>query len=107
MFATTDGTAYRYIRLIVNAPGRSEELGVPASLDEMATRAQLFPADHFLRQLAQAVADLEQRDGRPVSTVRVEAWRIDFRGAPLKGTERMLRSFTLRLPPHAGSHGFP
>jgi len=101
MFATTDGTAYRFIRLVVDGPGRSEELSVPASLDEAAMRAQLFPADHFLRTLAQAIADREQRHGRPVSSVRVEAWRIVFDGVPLRGTEQRLRAFTLHIsPPH-------
>jgi len=104
MFATNDGTAYRFIRLIVDAPGRSEELSVPPSLDEAALRAQLFPADHFLRVLARAVADREQRHGRPVSSVRVEAWRIVYDGVPLRGTEQRLRTFTLHIPPPLEPH---
>jgi hypothetical protein len=99
MFATTDGAAFRFVRLFVDAPERSEEIGVPTSLEDAAARAQLFPSDHFLRQLAEGVADRERREGKPVSTVRVEAWRIDFAGVPLKGTERRLRSFTLYVSP--------
>jgi hypothetical protein len=101
MFASTDGSAFRYVRLFVEAPDRSEEIVVSGSLEDAALRAQLFPADHFLRQLAVAVAEREQRQGRAVSTVRVEAWRVDFDGSPLKGTERRLRSFTLRVQPSA------
>ena len=101
MFATTDGTAFRFVRLFVDAPDRSEELVVPPSLDEVALRAQIFPADHFLRQLAVAVAEREKRHGRAVSLVRVEAWKVDFSGVPLKGTERRLRSFTLYVSPPA------
>src|SRR5262245_40855422 len=97
--ATTDGTAFRYVRLFVDAPERSEELTVPTSLEDAAMRAQLYPADYFLRQLAQGVADCERRYGRPISIVRVEAWRIDFEGEPLKGIERRLRSFTLYVSP--------
>jgi len=99
MFTTSEGTSYRYIRLMVEAPGRSEELSVPASLDDAALRARLFPADHFLRQLAQAMAERERRHGRAVSTLRVEAWQVQFAGTPLRGTERRLRSYTLHVSP--------
>jgi hypothetical protein len=95
MFATTDGTAFRYVRLFVDAPGRSEELSVTASLEEPALRAQLFPSDHFLARLADAVWKRERRHGRDVATVRVEVWRVEFSDRPLRGTERRLRSFTI------------
>ena len=58
MFATTDGTAFRYVRLFVDAPERSDELAVPQSLEDAALRAQLFPSDRFLlRRLPQCVSD--------------------------------------------------
>jgi hypothetical protein len=99
MFAATDGTSFRFVRVFVDAPDRSEELAVPPSLDDDALRAQIFPADHFLRRLAVAVAERERHHGRSVSLVRVEAWKIDFSGVPLKGIERRLRSFTLYVSP--------
>jgi hypothetical protein len=101
MYATSDGTAFRYVRVFVEAPDRSEELALPPSLDDDVLRAQIFPADHFLRRLAVAVAERERRHGRAVSLVRVEAWKIDFSGVSSKGTERRLRSFTLYVSPSA------
>jgi hypothetical protein len=98
---TSDSTVFRYIRLFVDGPGRSEEISLAESLEDVAIRAQIFPADHFLRQLADAVAAREQHDGRPVSTVRVEAWRIGFHGSVMHGTERRVRSFTLHVQPRS------
>lgn len=103
--AVTDGAAVRYLRLFLEAAGRSEEIVVPESLEDAARRAQLFPADYFLRQVAQGVLAREAQSGRPLSSIRVEAWRADFRGSPPQSTQQRLRSFTLRLyPPFAGAH---
>jgi hypothetical protein len=99
MVATTDGSAFRYIRLFVDAPGRSEEIAMTPALEDAALRAQIFPADPFLRELADAVAASEQRDGRPVSIVRVEAWRVGCHGSPRQGTEQRVRSYTLYVAP--------
>ncbi len=99
MFATTDGTAFRYVRLFVDAPERSEEVSVPDSLEDAALRAQLFPSDHFLLRLGEAAALRERRQGRFVSSVRVEVWRIEFSNPPLRSTERKLRSFTVHIEP--------
>src|SRR5262249_14343881 len=78
MFATTDGTGFRYVRLFVDAPDRSEELEVPPSLEDLADRAQALPSTVQLDRLARATAAREQRKSRPVETVRVEVWRVDF-----------------------------
>ena len=99
MFATTDGTAFRYVRLFVDAPERSEELAVPQSLEDAALRAQLFPSDRFLLRLGEAAAVRERRQGRSVSSVRVEVWKIEFSNTPLRSTERKLRSFTVHFEP--------
>ena len=99
MFATTDGTAFRYVRIFVDAPGRSEELTVTEPLEDAALRAQLFPSDRFLTQLGETAASGEKRRGQPVSAVRVEVWRIEFADRPLRSTERRLRSLTVRLEP--------
>jgi hypothetical protein len=97
MFATTDGTAFRYVRLFADAPGRSEELDVTASLEFAAVRAQLFPSDRFMTRLGEAVGARELRQGRDVSTVRVEVWRIEFSDRPLRATERRLRTLTIPI----------
>src|SRR5262245_55275205 len=99
MFATTDGTAFRYVRLFVGAPERSEEVTVPESLEDAALRAQLFPSDRFLLRLGEAAALRERRQGRAVSSVRVEVWKIEFSNPPLRSTERKLRSFTVHIEP--------
>ena len=99
MFATTDGTAFRFVRLFVDAPERSEELSVPESLEDAALRAQLFPSDHFLLRLGEAAALRERRQGRSVSSIRVEVWKIEFSNTPLRSTERKLRSFTVHFEP--------
>src|SRR5262245_46384965 len=51
MFATNDGAAFRYVRLFVDAPGRSEETHVTESLELAAVRAQLFPSHRFMTRL--------------------------------------------------------
>jgi hypothetical protein len=103
MFATNDGGSFRYVRLFVDAPGRSEETNVTASLEMAATRAQLFPSDRFMTRLGKAVGARELREGRDVATVRVEVWRIEFADQPLRASERRLRTLTIPIerPPLA------
>jgi hypothetical protein len=99
MFATTDGTASRYVRLFVDAPERSEELHVADSLDFAAARAELFPSDRLMTRLAEAAGARELRHGRNAARVRVEVWRIEFSEEPLRGTGRRLRSLTVPIAP--------
>jgi hypothetical protein len=107
MFATTDGTASRYVRLFVDAPERSEELSVAASLDFAAARAELFPSDYFLTRLGEAAGARELRNGRDAVTVRVEVWRIEFSDEPLRSTGRRLRSLTIPIEPVERRPPFP
>jgi hypothetical protein len=97
MFATTDGAAFRYVRVFVDAPGRSEETDVTSSLEMAAVRAQLFPSTRFLTRLGEAVGARELREGRDVATVRVEVWRIEFADQPLRASERRLRTLTIPI----------
>jgi hypothetical protein len=97
MFATTDGTAFRYVRLFVDAPERSEELTVTESLEFDAVRAQLFPSRRFLTRLGESAGARELRHGREAATVRVEVWRVEFSKQPLKATGRRLRSLTVAI----------
>jgi hypothetical protein len=98
MFATTDGVAFRQVRIIVDAPGRSEQLAVTPSLQTVADRAALMPSDRLLTQLAQAVEARERRRGRPVATIRIEISRVEFEGDVLTGSERHLRTFDYNVP---------
>ena len=98
MFATTDGLAFRHVRLRVDAPGRSEQLVVSPSLQESAARASLFPSDGRLTALGHAVAARERRHGQPVATVRIDVTKVDFEGEPLVATERTLRRFVYTVP---------
>ena len=41
--------------------------------------------------------DRERRNGRPVDTVRIEAWRIDYAPGTLLATTRRLRDFVYRV----------
>ena len=97
MFATTDGTAFRYVRLFVDAPGRSEELNVTDSLEFDAVRAQLFPSQRFLTRLGEAAGARELRNGREAATVRVEVWKVKFSDQPLRANEHRLRSLTVPI----------
>jgi len=91
MFSTTDGTAFRYVRVFVSAPGRSEELDVPPSIEIAADRAALYPSSGFLTSVAERVAAREARHARPVDDVRVEVWRVDF-DRDLHATTRRLQA---------------
>ena len=104
MFATTDGTAFRYVRLFVDAPERSEELHVTDSLEFDAVRAQLFPSDRFLTQLGEAAGARERRHGREAVTVRVEVWKVEFADEPLRANERRLRSLIVPIDPRSQAH---
>ena len=98
MFATTDGLAFRHVRLTVDAPDRSEQLLVTPSLQQSAARASLFPSHRRLTALGRAVAARERRRGQPVTTVRIDVARVDFSGDPLVATERTLRHFVYIVP---------
>ena len=93
MFATTDGTAFRHVRIFVEAKERSVELEIAPSQEMAAAGAQLFPSDRLLTRLAQTVVSRERRYGRPVETVRIEVWRTEFSPGSLDATNRLLRVF--------------
>jgi hypothetical protein len=97
MFSTTDGTAFRYVRVFVEAPERSEELKIAPSQEEAAARAQLFPSDALLTGLARTVVAREKRYSRPVRMVRLEVWRTEFSAGSLDATDRRLRSFIFHV----------
>jgi hypothetical protein len=97
MFAALDGGQHRWIRVIVSAPDRTEELTVPGSLEELAARIQLYPAERWLDELARKIARREWRHGRSAEQVRVELWRTDYRPYTLEANTRRLASHTVTL----------
>lgn len=75
MFSTLDDGPHRLVRIYLHNEGRSEEIEVPASLQDRADRLATLPSPRRLARFAEAVIAREQRQGRPVSHVRVEVWR--------------------------------
>jgi hypothetical protein len=93
MFSTLDHIAYRHIDAVVDAPGRSEALDIPDSLQDEAARAAACPTDALLRRLAEKIADRERRNRRPVARVTLTAWRTEFNRDTLRAAEVRLRVF--------------
>ena len=96
MFATLDGRPFRYARLFVRAPERSEELTVPPSLEELVASVEILPGEAQLGRLAQAVLAREHRRGRPADEVRIEVWRVEFAAGSLMPRDRLLRRHEFR-----------
>ena len=99
MFSTTDDAGRRGVRVFVSAAERSEEMGIPPSLEDVAKRAAVFPTDAWLTRLARGVVNREHRYRRPVDTVRIETWRIDYAPDSLAAHTRLMREFVYRVDP--------
>jgi hypothetical protein len=99
MFATLDGRPFRYVRVFVRAPERSEELAVPASLEELAASAEILPSDYRLERLARGVVAREHRRGRPAEEVQLDVWRTEFVASSLAPRDRLLRRYVFRALP--------
>lgn len=78
MFSTLDGRPHRVLRVRVDAPGRSEELLVPPSLENAAAGVEMMPTVSRLRRFAHGIAAREWRHGRAVGSVHLEVWRTEF-----------------------------
>ena len=100
LFATLDGKLERHVRILVEAPGRSEELEITPSQKILAERARLFPSDSMLLSLAKAVSQHETESGRPVNTVTLEVRRTEF-SDKLETTDRPLRTFSWNVDQEA------
>ena len=97
MFSTTDDAGRRRVRVFVSAAERSEEIAIAPSLEDAARRAAVLPTDAALARLARRVVKREARYQRPVETVRIETWRIDYLPDTLAATSRRLRNFVYRV----------
>ena len=99
MFSTLDERPFRYVRMFVRAPERSEELAVPPSLEELAASAEILPGDPQLERLARAVVARERRRRRPADEVRLEVWRVEFAAGSLAPRDHLLRRYEFRAAP--------
>jgi hypothetical protein len=98
MFSTLDHGAFRGVDVVVDAPGRSEQVEIAASLQSEAARAVALPVDWLLRDLAAGIAERELRHDRPVSRVTLSVWRAEFDRTTLRGSERPMRTFVYDVP---------
>jgi hypothetical protein len=98
MFSTTDDGGRRSVRVFVSAVDRSEEITVSPSLEDAARRAAMLPQDAELSRLAHRVVERERRHRRPVDTVRIETWRIEYAHDTLAATTRLTREYVYRVP---------
>ena len=99
MFSTTDDAGRRRVRVFVSAPERSEEIAISPALEDLADRAAVLPGDWQFTRLARRVVEREQRRGRPVETVRVECWRIDYAPDTLAATSHLTHAFVYQSDP--------
>jgi hypothetical protein len=98
MFSTADGASNRRTRVFVTGPERSEELEVPPSLAEGAAACEAFPTERCLAGLARRLVERERRQGRPVSSVRLQVWRTEFAPITLEPRRRLLTDYLLAEP---------
>ncbi len=99
MFSTIDDAPHRALRVVVEAPERSEEIDVAPSIEDDAIRAMTLPSDHRLKRLAEAVAARERRYARPVTRVRITVWRHEVTRDTLGFTPVVLREYTHDIRP--------
>lgn len=78
MFAASDGIGNRGLKILVEAPGRREQLEPPRELRKVVAKALAMPDDRRLRRLADAMLELERRAGRPADAVSIEVWRTTY-----------------------------
>lgn len=94
MFSTVDDAPHRAVRIVVEAPNRSEEVAIAPSIDRDAIKAMTLPSDGRLRRLAEAVAARERRYARLVTRVRITIWRHEVDIDTLRVTPVVLREYT-------------
>jgi hypothetical protein len=99
MFASLDARPFRYVRVFVEAPQRSEELAIPASLEALAASAEILPADPQLERLARGVVARERRHERPIANGRIEVWRAEYAPGSLAPRVRLLRTYPFHATP--------
>jgi hypothetical protein len=96
MFASVDGVPFRWVRLYVFAADRSEEIALPASIEDQARRVVTWPHRRAMERLARAAIARERRRQQPVETVRLEVWRAEV-SPSLDVVETLMRQITLSV----------
>jgi hypothetical protein len=96
MFSTLDARPFRYLRVTLTAPQRSEELLIPPSLEDAAAAAEVLPTDAQLGRLAARIVERERSRGREVTDVRIEVWRDEYERGSLRPAARRMRDFSYR-----------
>ena len=96
MFSTLDARPFRYLRVTLAAPQRSEELWIPESLEDAAAAAEVLPTDAQLGRLAARIVERERSRGRPVTDVRIEVWRDEYERGSLRPAARRMRDYSYR-----------
>jgi hypothetical protein len=87
MFSTLDERPFRYVRMFVRAPERSEELAVPPSLEEPGGLRR-DPAERSSARAAGPCSRRARAPARPARRrVRIDVWRVEF-AAGLAGPAR-------------------
>jgi hypothetical protein len=104
MFSTTDDGGRRRVRIFASAPERSEEMAISLSLEDAVRRAAVLPGDVQLTRVARLVVEREGRHRRPVDTVRIETWRIQYAAGTLSATTRLMRDFIYRVDATPAPH---
>ena len=99
MFASLDARPFRYVRVFVEAPERSEELAIPASLEALAASAEIQPGDRQLERLARGVVARERRHQRPVASGRIDVWRAEYAPVSLSPRTHLLRTYAFHATP--------
>ena len=97
MFASTDVTASRTVRVYIKRVDSWEPLEIAPSHTVHATQAKLFPSNAMLTRLVLAVVSREQSYSRPVNAVTVEVWRTEFGIGSLEAKDRLVRTFMYRV----------
>jgi hypothetical protein len=97
MFSTTELGVARTVRIFVSAPDRSEELEIPDSLAEGAQKVAALPSSRLVERFAKQIAAREQRNERPVDSVRIEVWRTRFEIQTLKPELEKIRDYVYQV----------
>ena len=96
MFSSTELGPARFVRVLVEAPERSEELLIPESLQELEQRAAILPSDSCLKKLAEGILQHEQRKKQPVSVIRIDVWRTEYEVMTLRPHAKKIRDYVFK-----------
>lgn len=99
VFPTSDQVEWgaRPIRVLISSTNGQREVTVSDKLIFRARRAAVLPSDHYLTDLARAIARIERDRGYQVSRVEIQVWRTDYEVESLAPRLELLRERTIDL----------